>query len=179
LKDSLSQLCDLTADVPQGSVLGPLLFVVYINDITDDIIGFGRFFADYTSIGHFASDEASFKKLRNIDNLNDWYEKWLLKLNSNKTDIMIFSKNIKPDFAFDFGGVSIAPVDTHKRLGVTVRNDCKWNNPVDILIEKTSKQVNAFRKLKFQLKSVSFEKIYLTYICPILEYLPEVWVSCG
>jgi hypothetical protein len=51
------------------------------------------------------SDEASFKKLRNIDNFNDWYEKWLLKLNSNKTNIMIFSKNIKSDFAFDFGGV--------------------------------------------------------------------------
>ena len=94
------------------------------------------------------------KKLRNIDNLNDWCEKWLLKLNSIKTDIMIFSKNIKPDFAFDFGGVSIAPVDTHKHLGVTFRSDCKWNNHVDILIEKTSKQVNAFRKLKFQLKVV-------------------------
>ena len=92
---------------------------------------------------------------------------------------MIFSKNIKSDIAFDFGGVSIEPVDTHKHVGVTFRSDCKWNNHVDILIEKTSKQVNAFRKLKFQLKSVYFEKIYLTCIRPILEYLPEVWVSCG
>ena len=92
---------------------------------------------------------------------------------------MIFSKNIKSDFAFDFGGVSIAPVDTHKHLCITFRSDCKWNNHVDILIEKTSKQVNAFRKLKFQLKGVYFEKIYLTYIRPMLEYLPEVWVSCG
>ena len=127
--------------------------------------------ADYTSIGHFAPDEASFEKLRNIDNFNDWYEKWLLKLNSNKTNIMIFSKNIKSDFAFDFGGVSITPVDTHKDLGITFRSDCKWNNHVDILLEKTSKQVNAFRKLKFQLKSVYFKKIYLTYIRPMLEYL--------
>jgi len=92
---------------------------------------------------------------------------------------MVFSKNIKSDFAFDFGGVSIAPVDTHKHLGVTFRSDSKWNNHVDILLEKTSKQVNAFRKLKFQLKSVYFEKISLTYIRPILEYLPGVWVSCG
>ena len=152
LKYSLSQLCGLTAGVPQGSVLGPLLFLVYTNDITDDIIGFGRFLADYTSIGHFSPNEASFKILRNIDNFNDWYEKWLLRLNSNKTDIMIFSKNIKSDFAFDFGGVSIASVDTHKDLGITFRSDCKWNNHVDIRLEKTSKQVNAFRKLNFNLK---------------------------
>ena len=97
LKDSLSQLYDLAADVPQGFSVGSLIVLVYINDIADDIIGFGRFLADYTSIGHFAPDEASFKKLRNIDNFNDWYEKWLLKLNSNKTNIMIFSKNIKSD----------------------------------------------------------------------------------
>ena len=57
-----------------------------------------------------------------MDNFNDWYEKWLLKLNSNKTNIMIFSENIKSDFAFDFGGVSIAPVDTHKDLGITFRS---------------------------------------------------------
>ena len=43
---------------------------------------------------------------------------------------MIFSKNIKSDFAFDFGGVSITPVDTHKDLGITFRSDCKWNNHV-------------------------------------------------
>ena len=80
-------------------MFGPLLFLVYFN-------GFGILFADYISIGHSAPDEASFKKLRNIDNFNDWYEKWLLRLNWNKTDIMIFSKNIKPDFAFDFGRYS-------------------------------------------------------------------------
>jgi hypothetical protein len=54
----------LTADIPQGSVLGSVLFLVYTNDITDDIIRFGRFLADYTSIGHFALDEASLNKIK-------------------------------------------------------------------------------------------------------------------
>ena len=61
---------------------------------------------------------------------------------------MIFSKNIKSDFAFDFGGVSITPVDTHKDLGITFRSDCKWNNHVDILLEKTSKPSECFQKTK-------------------------------
>ena len=95
---------------------------------------------------------------------------------------MIFStnlKNIKPDFAFDLGGVSIAPVDTHKYLGITFSSDCKWYKDVDTLIEKTSKQVNAFRKLKFKLKREYLEKINLTFIRTILDYSSEVWDNCG
>ena len=60
-------------------MFGLLLILIYINGIENDIpvIGFGTLFADYTSIGHSAPDEASLKILINIDldNLNDWYEK--------------------------------------------------------------------------------------------------------
>ena len=68
IKEALSELEDLKAGVHQGSVLArPLLFLVFINDIADDMLGLCRLFADDTSIGHTALDEFTLKNMINID----------------------------------------------------------------------------------------------------------------
>ena len=87
IKEALSELDDLKAGVPQGSVLGPLLFLVFINDIADDMLGLSRLFADDTSIGHTALDESTLKNMINIDlnNIKKWGDTWLVKCIPNKT----------------------------------------------------------------------------------------------
>jgi hypothetical protein len=63
IKEALSELDDLKAGAPQGSVLGHLLFLVFINDIADDMLGLSRLFADDTPIGHIALDESTLKNM--------------------------------------------------------------------------------------------------------------------
>lgn len=79
IKDALSNIGQLKAGVPQGSVLDPLLFLVFINDIADGMTGLGRLFADDTSIGHIANDKDSLQEMVNLDlaYLNDWSKRWL------------------------------------------------------------------------------------------------------
>jgi fructose-1,6-bisphosphatase len=63
-------------------------------------------------------------------------------------------------------------------LGVIFSSDCKWTKYIDVLIERTSKQLNIFRKLKYMLKRDYLENNYLVFIRPILEYASEVWDNC-
>ena len=93
---------------------------------------------------------------------------------------MIFStRHLENNVLFDFNNISLSPVHMHKHLGVIFSNDCKWTKHIDVLIERTSKQLNILRKLKYRLKRDYLEKIYLVFIRPILEYASEVWDNCG
>ena len=103
-----------------------------------------------------------------------------MKFNPNKTDIIIFStRHLENNLLFDFTNISLSPVHMHKHLGVMFWNDCKWTKHIDVLVERTSKQLNILRKLKYRLKRDYLEKIYSVFIRPILEYASEVWDNCG
>jgi hypothetical protein len=83
------------------------------------------------------------------------------------------------NFSFDFDGIVLNSVNKHKHLGIIFSCDCKWTKHIDSLIQRTSKQLNVLRKLKFILKREYLENIYFTFIRPVLEYSSEVWDNCG
>jgi hypothetical protein len=100
INNSESRIGLLKAGVPQGSVLDPLLFLIYINDISDNLSSLVRLFADDTSLSYSSTNLLQIeRKLNyNINILNTWAEKWLVKFNPQKTEFVIFSnkKNIEP-----------------------------------------------------------------------------------
>ena len=70
-------------------------------------------------------------------------------------------------------------VENHKHLGVTISSNNKWSKHKDSIINSASKQISYLRKLKFQLPKRTLNKLYCTYIRPLLEYASEVWGGCN
>ena len=94
IKGEQSDYADISAGVPQGSVLGPLLFNIYINDITIQIESTIKLFEDDTSMYSFLNDLDIQADTLNSDlgRINEWATKWEVNFNQTKTELMIFSR---------------------------------------------------------------------------------------
>ena len=172
---------EIKAGVPQGSILGPLLFIIFINDIVVDIDGTIKLFADDTSI-YLTVDTPQFCADILNDNLakiHDWSEKWLVKFNPQKTESMIISRKLsKPVHPSLFmNNHEIQEVDSHKHLGVIISNNGLWHDHVDYILKKAYSRINILRKFRFILDRFTLERIYMSYIRPILEYGDVIWDS--
>jgi hypothetical protein len=132
----------VSAGVPQGSVLDPLLFLVYINGIGDELLSLSRLFADDTSLGYASQDEDQIKYVINHDlhELGDWSKRLLMSFNSDKTEIMLF-KNVENSTNFYFDGKLIPLTSDHKHLGITLSEEAKWNKHAENLIKSVSKHM--------------------------------------
>ena len=96
IKGNSSDWHENKAEVPQGSILGPLLFLIYVNDIVNNIESQILLFADDTSLFEIIDDPANFIRINNdLEKLNNWAQTWLVTFNPKKTKYMIFcQKNL-------------------------------------------------------------------------------------
>ena len=182
IKDSISSEREISAGVPQGSVLGPLLFLIYINDIADDLESFSRLFADDTSLSYSSSNTQLIEDKLNSDlvKLQQWSLSWLVDFNPLKTKAVFFTNqpNLNPP-AILFNNQQVEIIDSHKHLGVHLSSDCKWGTHINSICSNALKQLGVLRKLKFTLSRSNLDKIYQTYILPLLEYGCELWDGCS
>lgn len=129
-----SYLKNVQAGVPQGSILGPLLFLIYINDLVVNIDCNIKLFADDTSIYITVENPFSSAALLNSDleKINDWSKKWLVSFNPSKTECMTISNKIKKPFhpSLIFDDVHLKEVESHKHLGVIFSSNVSWNQHI-------------------------------------------------
>jgi len=170
---------EILAGVPQGSILGPIMFLLYINDIIADIQAHIHLFADDTSLFMVVNspNETAAVLQSDIDKISSWADKWLVCFNPSKSESMLISRKInKPSHPpLTMQNVNIPTVDVHKHLGVFISNDYTWHVHISFIKEKAWTRIHIMRKLKIMLDRKTLEKIYVSFIRPILEYSDAVF----
>ena len=182
LPGASSSWTSVGAGVPQGSILGPLLFLLYINDIVEDIDSSIRLFADDTSLYIIVDNPilAAEKLNTDLQKIHRWATQWLVSFNPAKSESLLISrKQIKlfhPPVMMSQNQIN--EVVYHKHLGVIFSNNCTWHSHIESIKSKSWKRINIMRKLKFQLDRKSLQTIYFSFIRPLLEYADVVWNNC-
>ena len=143
------RLGPVLSGVPQSTVLGPVLFSLYINDITTDIDSEIRLFADDCVCYREVKGTEDIVKLQeDIDRLGCWARKWSMRFQPLKCNIMqITTKRIKKvNASYNLEGTVLDNVENIKYLGVTITNDLKWNTHVSNICTKANTTLGFLRR---------------------------------
>ena len=173
-----SNAAPVLSGIPQGSVLGPLLFVLYINDLPDGILSNVLLFADDTKVFKQIDKESDSKILqRDLDYLDEWSAKWLLKFNLSKCHVLTLGKteNIKFTNRYSLGGLELEHVFCEKDLGVTIDNELQFSEHVAAKVAKANAIMGLIRRTFAFLDCELFRILYTTFVRPHLEYAQSAW----
>ena len=170
--------------VPQGSILGPILFLIYINDIVQHISsGSCNMYADDIAIyatGN-STEEVNAKLQRATTDAYMWYEGNKLSVNINKSNVMLIgsSRQINDlsavNLSISLGEYQLNQIQSTKYLGVTIDNNLTWNEHVGNLSSKISRQLITLRRASKVAPKSLLEKMYKSNIMPTMEYACSVW----
>ena len=177
-----SENLDIFASLPQGSILSPLLFLIYINDIEDNIKCDISLFADDVSLLQKFKNTTYLENIINTDleTLNTWAMNWDMDFNPQKSEMMIISnKKIKSQPIITLKGSIIKQVTNHKHLGLHFTENMKWSFHIDQSIKRVNKKLGLLRRHSHTLNKKQRIDIYKTMIRPILEYGSTITDNCS
>jgi hypothetical protein len=172
-----SDSIDVKSGVPQGSVLGPCLFLVFINDLPEKLTSNTRMFADDTAIYRtIASKEDHAHLQEDLERLQVWEQKWEMAFNPGKCATLRVTrcKSTISD-KYQMHGHTLTTVQSASYLGVTLRTDLEWAEHIDSITKKASKALGFLRRNLKVASNELREKAYLTFVRPLLEYSSSVW----
>ena len=182
LKGQTSSWQQTNAGVPQGSILGPVLFLVFINDLVERLKSNPFLFADDTSLFEVIDDmlESSIRLNSDLAALQDWSAQWRVVFNELKTVCMVFSRKLTrlalpPLF---MNNSKLRQVESHKHLGLTLSQSFTWDMHIINACNKANIRIGILKRLSRTLSRRSKETVYLSFIRPILEYGSVIYDGC-
>lgn len=180
MQNQRSNLEDIHYGVPQGSILGPLLFILYINDITTASDHFQYIlFADDTNLFLTHKDNDQLFTIANAELkvIYQWFKSNKLLLNGKKSSFIHFSYNNSESKPLFIDNDKINEVNDTKFLGVMIDKELKWGPHISNLCKKLSKSVGIITRLRNELDSQTMLTLYFSLIYTHLTYCNIVWGS--
>ena len=182
INNSVSESLQVSSGVPQGSVLGPTLFIYFINDLPDVVNKSNiKIFADDTKAYNSINNPEDIINLQNvIDEMFLWTQKWLLKFNKDKCKILHIGKNNpKHEYSIgpEFDKSKLDTTDLEKDLGILVDTNLDFKKHIKTIVKKASYLSYKILKNFTYRESTILVPLFKTLIRPILEYGNSVWTN--
>ena len=168
---------DISAGVPQGSILGPLFFLVYINDLAVGLKCNVKLFADDTSLFTVVEDSntAANDMNHDLNSISQWAHAWRMSFNPDPqkqaVELTFSRKKIEIDHpVIHFNDISVKKVDEHKHLGITLDSKLSFSAHIKSAISKTRKGIGLLKYLSKYLPRHTLNELYKLYVRPHLDY---------
>ena len=185
-QNAMSDFQSITSGVPQGSILGPLLFILLVNDLPSTVVHCSLLmYADDTVLFYSAKDvNVIEEKLNeNLGLIGNWLRKNSLFINKEKTECLLFGtpgklSNIE-SFQVHINDYVIKRVSKFKYLGIHLDECLSWKAHIKSVVSKAGKRIGMLGRLRSNLTTHSANVVYTSFIRPVMEYGDTVWTCCG
>ena len=182
INNKLSKKLIIKHGVPQGSNLGPLLFLIYINDLPNALSCHTTLFADDTCLLIQAKDVSTFQKRSNneLSKIQQWMNCNKLTLNPNKTQALLIPSSrqqVISTIKLHLNNELIKPIEAAKYLGITLDSQLKFDIYISKLLTKISRSIGVMSKIRHYLPKTVLLNLYFALIHSQLLYGIAVWGS--
>ena len=177
--DCMSTEKDVTSGISKGSILGPVLFTIFINDLSDELNSFCKIFADDTKI---YDKSTNYNRLQeDLNCLQNWSDKWNLYFNVEKCKVLHVGKNNpEHDYSMKMKGVNrpLQQCEKEKDFGVIFNKDLSFDTHIQKSINKANQMIGLIKRTFSYLNKDTFLKLYKAMVRPHLEYGNVIWYPC-